>query len=140
MLKGYFVCYTYNISSNNFTLFQINSNHYCGEEPIDINVEYFPERKEFVFICKSNVNFEFYLARLSIEGIFEDFYTPFYLINGTCGYPYRFNLFYSSKNQKYSIFTDTPCQTVYYFNSINASKEYDYPIDEPFFPFLRALQ
>jgi hypothetical protein len=138
MSDGNLICYKYNITSNYLESFIIDTNHSCGTQQLDFDVEYFPERKEFVFICRGYKDSEFYLARLSIEGNFEYFNEPFYLINTTkCGLPGRFNLYYSSKEQKYSIFTDTPCQTVYYFNTIDAPKIYDYPIDEPYFPFCK---
>ena len=127
--SGDLKCYIYNIDSNSFGEIFTLTDYGCDCEQIDMMVEYFPERDEFVFWCVSH--YDIYIGRYSNEEGFKKFDTVYNLVDeNSCEEPKRFNLVYSSTSQKYVVLTDTNCQTLYTINSIEANKIYDYPTDE----------
>ena len=128
--EGDLICYSYNIDNNTFgEVKQIVSNRVCDCQPIDLMVEYFPERGEFIFWCVAH--YDIYIARFSKEDNFTNFEGIINLVNNnTCDRPKRFNLFYNSESQKYTVLTDTDCQILYSINSIEATKINDFPADE----------
>ena len=121
-------CFTYNVNTNTIGDILTITNGGCDCQHIDMMVEYFPEREEFVFWCVSH--YDIYIGRLSKDDYYEQFNGIMGLINESlCDEPKRFNLFYSSTSQKYVVLTDTDCQTLYTIDSIEANKIKDYPVD-----------
>ena len=127
--EGDLKCFIYNIDINNYSeVFTIVENRVCDIEPIDILVEYFPEREEIVFGCINHFNV--FLGRLTKDNNFEFFNFTDFFDSNNCSMPKRINFAYSSDKQKYTILTDTNCTSLYYIELIEAEKIYNYPIDE----------
>ena len=122
------IAYIYNISENNFIKISTVTSSGCDCEPFDSNIEYFPEREEFLYYCVGK--YEVYSGRLSKNNIFENLPTSFLINTTVCGKPHRINLGYSSGLQKYFIYADSDCQQVFNFDNIEAPKFQDYPTDE----------
>ena len=125
--SGNLKCFTYNIENNEFGEVHEVTNFGCDCQPIDMMVEYFPEREEFVFWCTSH--YTIYSATLSKEGYYTLITTNYTLLNkDNCDQPKRFNLFYSNY-QKYTILTDTDCDPIISIDSIEAPKLKDFPTE-----------
>ena len=124
-----FTCFTYDISNNTIGAFNIITYSGCVCQQKDISVEYFPEREEFVFGCFSH--YGVYLGRIDKNENFESMSNIITFIDSnTCYEPRRYNLLYSSTNEKYHILADSAsCQTEYFIDSISAPKIKDYPIN-----------
>ena len=123
------IAYIYDINTNNFTKIKTITSSGCDCEVIDIGVEYFPEREEFVYYCIGDY-YEIYSARFSKDENLEKLPIE-YLINTTiCGTTHRVNLCYSSNLQKYFVYADSDCEQIFNFDDIEAPKIYDYPTDE----------
>ena len=72
-------CFIYNIDFNNYSdIYTIVSNQVCDIEPIDMLVEFFPEREEIVYGCISH--FDVFLGRLTKDNNFEFFNFLIFLI------------------------------------------------------------
>ena len=123
------IAYYYHIETNYFIKIDYVAKSGCDCEQINMNIEYFPEREEFFFYCIGT--YKVYSARLSKDNYYK--LLPIVnLINTTsCGFPHIFNLGYSSKVEKYFIYTDADCQQLFSIDNIEAKKYYDYPTDEP---------
>ena len=123
------IAYLYNINTNSFYKIGSVTDSGCDCEPIDINIEYFPEREEFVYFCVGH--FEIYSGRLSKN----DYYEPLEIVNlinkETCGEPNIINLGYSSTSQKYFLYADSDCKQLFDIDNIEAPKTQDYPSNEP---------
>ena len=63
MNRNDLITYLYNTNKNNFIKIDIVTSSRCDCEVIDINVEYFPEREEFVYYYVRR--YEIYSAKLS---------------------------------------------------------------------------
>ena len=121
-------CSTYDITTDTLTDYHTITDYGCDCQIIDVIIEYFPEREEFVFCCFSARGM--YLGRLDKYGNYETMSNQIQIVSDSCNQPQRFNLLYSSTDQKYFILTDTNnCDTKITINSINAPKINDYPID-----------
>ena len=126
---GDLIAYFYNIDSNSFFKVGKVTEKECDYEQIDTNVEYIPEREEFIYYCSTYD--KVYLARLSKDNVFESLPKIDLLKGQFCGYNNIINLGYSSKLEKYFIFSDYDCQQLFIIDNIKAQKTIDYPTDEP---------
>ena len=128
-------CLQYDINTNEFSS-EIKYFNHCNYGGTGMNVYYFSQKNEYIFICYKDpkgfnvVKFDssFYGTLLNSEEKSE----PYYRYGGTCYYIYSFELIYSSHFDDYMLISDCLVgEHIYATGDINLdalSQENSYPI------------
>ena len=106
--EGY--CLTYDISTNEFISQETKYFNYCKGSSLGINVYYFKEKNEYMFICNNNnKGFNVVLFNSNFESNIPNSDSknePYYNYGGNCYSVNSFNMIYSLNSNEYTIIND----------------------------------